>query len=384
MQLRSKLPQVGTTIFTTMSGLAAQYGAINLSQGFPNYDCDPKLKNSFVHYINAGYNQYAPMTGVPRLNEVLSRKIASLYHTDFCPKTEINICSGATQAIFSAIHAFVHAGDEVILIEPAYDCYQPAIVLAGGKAVPYQLKGPDWKIDWKAFQNLISDKTRMIILNTPHNPTGSVLNKSDFEALEQIVDGSQILILSDEVYEHMTFDGHEHHSILSFPTLRERSMATFSFGKTLHATGWKIGYIVADANMMQEFRKVHQYDVFCSNTPVQYAIADYLEEKENYMALSSFFQNKRDLFLQALKDAAFEFIPSKGTYFQVASYKKISTLSDVEFSKKMTRDYGVAVIPLSVFYNDSHDDHLIRFCFAKTDELLLKAADKINMIPSLS
>ena len=380
MNIQSKLPNLGTTIFTVMSRLANQHNAINLSQGFPNFDCDERLKQLVGQYVNDGFNQYCPMTGLPALTERLAAKIEQLYGIAYDAASEINITSGATQAIFSTIHAFVHPGDEVIIVEPAYDCYQPSIELAGGKVVPYQIKAPDWKINWEDFGKLISSKTRMIMINTPHNPSGSILEDSDFQALQQLVEGTDIIILSDEVYEHMVYDGKKHHSILEYPALRKRSLATYSFGKTLHATGWKLGYIVGDAALMHEFRKVHQFDVFCSNRPFQHAIADYLEDPSSYMDLSSFFQQKRDFFLDKIQDAPFQFTPCAGTYFQVADYSKISNEPDTEFAKRMTTEYGVAVIPLSVFYHNNLDNKVVRFCFAKTEDVLAQAADLIGKI----
>lgn len=377
MKIKSKLPNLGTTVFTVMSGLANQHNAINLSQGFPNFDCDQRLKDLVAHYIQNGYNQYCPMTGLPALTERLTAKIKKLYQADYDAKTEINVTSGATQAIFSTIHAFIHPGDEVIIVEPAYDCYQPAIELAGGKVIPYQIKAPDWAINWQDFGQLISEKTRMIILNTPHNPSGSILEDSDFQALQKLVLGTDILILSDEVYEHLVFDGKKHSSILEYPALRERSLAVYSFGKTLHATGWKLGYIVGDAALMHEFRKVHQFDVFTSNTPMQYAIVDYLEDENTYLNLSNFFQQKRDFFLDKTQGSAFRFLPSAGTYFQVADYSQISNERDTEFAKRMITEYGVAVIPLSVFYHNQLDNKVVRFCFAKTEELLAGAGELI-------
>lgn len=380
MQFTSKLPNLGTTIFSVMSALANKHGAINLSQGFPNFDCDPQLKNLVAHYVKEGYNQYCPMSGLPTLTARLAHKIEQLYGSIYDPAQEINITSGATQAIFSAIHAFVHPGDEVIIIEPAYDCYGPSIQLAGGIVKPYAITAPDWKIDWEALSQLISPKTRMILLNSPHNPSGSLLNTADFEALTVLVQNTNILILSDEVYEHLVFDGREHCSILRYPALKERSLAVYSFGKTLHVTGWKLGYIVGDKNLMKEFRKVHQFDVFSSNTPMQYAIADYLKDASIYQNLASFFQNKRDFFLEQLKDSAWEFTPSAGTYFQVASYAHISNEPDTAFAKRLTTEYGVAVIPLSVFYHNNLDHKVVRFCFAKTEDLLEKAGKRLRTL----
>lgn len=380
MQFTSKLPNLGTTIFSVMSALANQHGAINLSQGFPNFDCDPKLKDLVAHYVQEGYNQYCPMVGLPALTEQLAQKIERLYGTIYNPAQEINITSGATQAIFSAIHAFVHSGDEVIIVEPAYDCYGPSIQLAGGTVRPYAITAPDWKINWEDLGKLVTPKTRMILLNSPHNPSGSLLTAADFEALSALVKGTNILILSDEVYEHLVFDGEEHCSILRYPELRERSLAVYSFGKTLHVTGWKLGYIVGDKTLMQEFRKVHQFDVFSSNTPMQHAIADYLKDEAVYLGLAPFFQAKRNFFLEQLKDSAWEFTPSAGTYFQVASYANISEEPDTEFAKRLTIEHGVAVIPLSVFYHDNLDHKVVRFCFAKTEDVLEQAGERLRLL----
>jgi methionine aminotransferase len=380
MQFTSKLPNLGTTIFSVMSALANKHGAINLSQGFPNFDCDPVLKDLVSHYVQEGYNQYCPMVGLPALTTRLAQKIEQLYGSVYDPAQEINITSGATQAIFSAIHAFVHAGDEVIIVEPAYDCYGPSIQLAGGIVKPYAITAPDWKIDWEALGQLISPKTRMIILNSPHNPSGSLLTAADFEALTALVQDTNILILSDEVYEHLVFDGQEHCSILRYPALRERSLAVYSFGKTLHVTGWKLGYIVGNKDLMKECRKVHQFDVFSSNTPMQYAIADYLQDASTYQNLAPFFQRKRDFFLEQLKGSAWEFTPSAGTYFQVASYAHISDEPDTVFAKRLTAEHGVAVIPLSVFYHNNLDHKVVRFCFAKTEDLLEQAGKRLRTL----
>lgn len=378
MQLTSKLPHLGTTIFSIMSGLARQHNAINLSQGFPNFECDELLIDRVHQHMRAGYNQYAPMPGVPILRERLSLKIEDLYGASYDPDTEITITAGATQAIFSTIHALVHPGDEVIVIEPAYDCYQPSIELAGGIVRPYAIKAPDWVIDWEALGQLITPKTRMIMLNTPHNPSGSLLTDADMQALAALVEGTNIIILSDEVYEHLVYDGQEHCSILRYPALRKRSLAVYSFGKTLHATGWKLGYVVGDAALMHEIRKVHQFDVFSANTPMQYAIADYLEDPYTYLDLPAFFQRKRDFFLEQLQQAGWQFVPCKGTYFQVASYAHLSDEPDTEFAKRLTIEHGVACIPLSVFYHDRYDGKVVRFCFAKTEELLAAAGERLQ------
>jgi methionine aminotransferase len=381
MKIRSKQPNLGTTIFSVMSALANETGAINLSQGFPNYPCDQKLLDLVSKYLNKGMNQYAPMPGVPVLCQRLAEKIKSLYGSEYNPATEITICPGATEALFSAIMAFVHPGDEVIVIEPAYDCYVPSIELAGGKAVPYALKAPDWKVDWAELGKLVNEKTSMIIINTPHNPLGTILDDSDLQALQKLVEGTEIIVLSDEVYEHLVLEkGATHCSVMRYPSLRERSMAVFSFGKTLHATGWKLGYIVGDERLMREFRKVHQFNVFSSNTPMQYAIADYLEDASVYNSLPDFFTKKRDFFLDLIKDSPFKCRPSQGTYFQLADYSSISNEADTDFAIRMTKEFGVAVIPVSAFYTNKLDNKVIRFCFAKTDETLEAAAERILKI----
>lgn len=382
IQLRSKLPNLATTIFSQMSALAAEHNAINLSQGFPNFDCDSHLQNLCTQYINKGFNQYAPMAGVANLRQILSEKIFKLTGSLYDINDEITITSGATQALFTAIMAFIQQEDEVIIIEPAYDCYKPAIELCGGKTVAYALRAENnWKIDWTQFATLISPKTAMIIINTPHNPTGSIWEKSDFEALEKLVKDTNIIILSDEVYEHLVFDNAKHHSVLSFPGLRARSLATYSFGKTLHTTGWKLGYIVGDGKLMHEFRKIHQYNVFSANTPFQYAIADYLQDENTYLSLGKFFQEKRDTFLSVAKDVPLKWLPCQGTYFQVADYSALSDKNDVDFSVWLTKEIGVAVIPISVFYTAPiSQQKLIRICFAKTNETLEAAAQRLTRL----
>lgn len=384
MNIQSKLPNLGTTIFSVMSALANEHQAINLSQGFPNYDCDPKLIDLVSKYMKKGMNQYAPMPGAPILNERLCQKIESLYGTAYNPKTELTVTSGATEALFSTIMAFVHEGDEVILIEPAYDSYAPAVRLSGGRVVPYALKAPDWKVDWTAFGKLITDKTKMIIINTPHNPVGTIFEDADLKALAQLVEGTDIILLSDEVYEHMVLDGNAHQSVMRYPELRNRALAVFSFGKTLHATGWKLGYIVGDEKLMAEFRKVHQFNVFSVNTPMQYAIAEYLEDPSVYLNIANFFQQKRDNFLQLTANSPLKMKPSAGTYYQLADYSAISDEKDTDFAIRMTKEFGVAVIPISVFYTDPIHQNVIRICFAKTDETLQAAAERLSTIPSLS
>lgn len=384
MNIQSKLPNLGTTIFSVMSALANEHQAINLSQGFPNYDCDPKLIDLVTKYMKKGMNQYAPMPGVAVLNERLCQKIESLYGTSYNPKTELTVTAGATEALFSAITAFVHEGDEVILIEPAYDCYAPAVRLSGGTVVPYALKAPDWKVDWTKFGQLITDKTKMIIINTPHNPVGTIFEETDLKALSQLVEGTDIILLSDEVYEHMVLDGKAHQSVMRYPELRNRALAVFSFGKTLHATGWKLGYIVGDEKLMVEFRKVHQFNVFSVNTPMQYAIAEYLEDPSVYMNIANFFQQKRDNFLQLTANSPLKMKPSAGTYYQLADYSAISDEKDTDFAIRMTKEFGVALIPISVFYTEEIHQKVIRICFAKTDETLEAAAERLSKISTLS
>jgi methionine aminotransferase len=371
--VQSKLPHVGTTIFSVMSALAKEHNAINLSQGFPNFDCDDRLKALVYEQMQIGMNQYAPMPGVPALREQLARKIEGLYGTVVDPGEEITITAGATQALFSVITAFVRPGDEVILIEPAYDSYGPAVEVNGGKVVPYELHLPSYHVDWDEFRELITDKTRMILINTPHNPTGAIFSAEDMQQLEQIVADTDILVLSDEVYEHLIFDGKEHQSLLRYPHLYERGMATYSFGKTFHNTGWKVGYCVGPPHLMAEFRKVHQYNVFSVNTPVQYGLAAYLEDPSVYERLSWFYQQKRDYFLELLQGSRLKPIHCAGTYFQTVDYSAISDLPDVEFAEWMTKEAGVASIPVSVFYSSGRDERVVRLCFAKTEEVLREA-----------
>ncbi|TVR84129.1 MAG: aminotransferase class I/II-fold pyridoxal phosphate-dependent enzyme [Saprospirales bacterium] len=372
-----KLPDSELSIFSVMSALAAKHNAINLAQGFPDFDCDPALKRFVTHYMERGYNQYAPMAGVPPLREVLANKIHRLYKNDVCPEKEITITAGATQAIFTAISAIVHPGDEVILIEPAYDCYGPAVKVNGGRVIPCELTHPDYRVDWDKLANLISEKTRMIVINNPHNPCGTVLETSDLETLYKIIRDKQIVVLSDEVYEHLVFDGLKHQSVLGHPGLYERSIVTFSFGKTFHNTGWKIGYAVAPPALMEEFRKVHQFNVFSVNTPIQYGLSDYLQNSKHYESLGEFYQKKRNLFSDLMGNTPFKPIPSSGSYFQLYDYSAISEESDVEFAKKMTTDTGVAVIPVSVFYSARTDRKVVRFCFAKKEETLKMAGKRM-------
>ena len=382
MTIQSKLPNVGTTIFTVMSALAEQHKAINLSQGFPNFDIPEELKNFVSVHIQRGMNQYAPMAGVPKLREILAEKIHTFYRRPINPETEITITAGGTQAIFTAIATFIRPKDEVIVIEPAYDSYAPSIETFGGKVISYRLAPPQYRIDWAAFGQLISPKTKMIIINTPHNPTGTTLTINDLETLDNLTRGTDILVLSDEVYEHLIYDGRPHASVLRFPELFNRSMACFSFGKTFHATGWKVGYIVAPEYLMREFRKVHQFNVFSVNTPVQYALADFLEDEDNYLYLSDFYQVKRDFFLSQMRTSLLRPLACEGTYFQLFDYSQISDKADTEFCKWLTTDIGVAAIPVSVFYTEGaySNEKIIRLCFAKTEDILAKAAIRLCAI----
>lgn len=380
MQFTSKLPKVGTTIFTVMSALANKHKAINLSQGFPNFPSSSTLNRLVFDYMDKGYNQYAPMAGVLPLREQLAQKVERMYNTTIHPDTEITITAGATQAIFTAITAFVKAGDEVIILEPAYDSYKPAVEVNGGKAVIYEMQAPDYKVDWDAIQQLISPATRMIIINTPHNPTGTTLKAADLKALAEITRDTNILIISDEVYEHLIYDEQAHQSVLRYPELWQRSMATYSFGKTFHNTGWKVGYCLAPAPLMEEFRKVHQFNVFSVNTPVQHALAAYLATPEHYLSLPGFYQEKRDFFLELMKDTPLKPLRCEGTYFYTFDYSAISDETDMAFAQRLTVDYGVAVIPVSAFYSNENPGKVIRFCFAKTNETMIEAGKRLKKL----
>jgi methionine aminotransferase len=378
MHIISKLPEVGTTIFTVMSAMANEYNAINLSQGFPNYATSERLNELVTKHLEMGHNQYAPMMGVRDLQEQIARKFGVMYNIDVSPLEEITITSGATEGLFSSIAALVHRGEEVIILEPAYDSYRPAIELVGGVPVIYQLFAPDFRIDWDEVAALITDRTRMIIINTPTNPTGSTFSPADMEALERITEGTDILILSDEVYEHLTYDGLEHQSVLRFPGLRKRSLAVFSFGKTFHNTGWRIGYCVAPPELTVEFRKVHQFNTFSINTPMQYALADFLKDPNEYLELPAFFQRKRDFFLKQLEGSRLKPLRCSGTYFHLFDYSAISDMPEKEFASWMTREVGVAAIPVSAFYSNGHNNGVIRLCFAKTESTLTAAAERLQ------
>jgi len=376
----SKLPNLGTTIFTKMTKLANEHQAINLSQGFPDFSPDPKLLEQVTKALHSAKNQYAPLQGIFSLRETLCNKLNQLYGSNYQPQTDITLTAGATQAIFTAISAFIKAEDEVIVFKPAYDCYEPAIELYGGKPVLIQMRAPDYQIDWEEVAANISSKTKMIIINSPHNPSGKILQKKDLEQLQQLVKNTNILILSDEVYEHLVYDNQKHYSVARFPQLAERSLITYSFGKTFHVTGWKLGYCVAPKELMREFNKLHQYNVFCVNHPMQVAINAYLQNEKHYLSLAEFYQQKRDLFLSLIKDSRLEFTPSQGTYFKTASYKGITQEKDTDFALRLIKEKGLATIPVSVFNKDQQDDYMLRFCFAKTEETLKAAAEIINSI----
>lgn len=373
--IKSKLPNVGTTIFTTMSQLAAENNSLNLSQGFPNFPPDPLLIQLATEAIKADYNQYAPMQGILPLRDAIATKIQSLYGIAYHPETEITVTAGATQAIYTAISAFIRPNDEVIVIKPAYDCYEPAIEVNGGVPVYVQLKGKDYKMDWTAFREKINPKTKMVIINTPHNPTGMVFSKEDMLTLQDILKNTNVVLLSDEVYEHIIFDGQLHQSACSFPDLASRSFICASFGKTFHITGWKMGYCLAPKELMVEFQKVHQFNVFCANHPLQRALTTYLQTPKHYLALNEFYQTKRDLFLEGLKASNFTFTPAQGTYFQLLDYSQITREPDHVFARRLAIDHKIASIPVSGFNIDQTDHHQLRFCFAKTDDTLYKAID---------
>jgi len=378
---RSKLPAVGTTIFTRMSQLAAQHGAINLSQGFPDFDGPAALRERVGHHIAAGANQYAPMTGMPQLREAIARKTADCYGAEVCADSEVTVTCGATEALFAAISAVVSPGDEVIMFDPCYDSYQPAIELNGGVAVRLALQAPEFTIDWSELTGAISPRTRMIIINTPHNPTGTVLSADDLERLAELLKNTDILLLGDEVYEHIVFDGQPHQSLLRHPALAERAFVVSSFGKTFHTTGWKVGYCIAPAALTAELRKVHQYLTFSISTPIQLALADYLQEApEHYRALPDFYQQKRDLFNQLLSAGRFSFTPCAGTYFQCVDYSAISDLDDMAFCDWLIQHAGVAAIPLSPFCEQPLETRMIRLCFAKNAETLTEAAEALCRI----
>ncbi len=376
----SKLPRVKTTIFTTMSALAREHNAINLSQGFPDFHTHPQLIDLVTDAMKKGMNQYSPMQGYMPLREMITQKTQELYSAHYDPDKEVTITAGATQAIFTAIAAFIREGDEAIIIEPAYDCYVPAIELCGGIPKYIKLDDVNFTVNWEDVRKSITAKTKVIIINTPHNPTGAVLNAGDMGKLQKLVKDKDIIVISDEVYEHIIFDGLEHQSVARYPELAKRSMIVSSFGKTYHTTGWKLGYVMAPENLMVEFRKVHQYNVFCVNTPIQVAYSELIKEKDLYLELGNFYQTKRDFFKGLIKGSRFNLKPVYGSYFQLVDYKKISEEKDVDYAIRLTKEHGVAPIPMSVFYHKNVDNHYLRFCFAKENDTLEKAAEKLMKV----
>lgn len=363
-----------------MSALAHEAGAINLSQGFPDYNCSAELIELVNQAMKNGHNQYAPMAGILSLREKIAEKTEKLYGAVYNPDTEITITAGGTQAIFTAISAVIHPNDEVIIFEPAFDCYAPAIKLMGGVVKSLALEPPNYRIAWDMVKRLINQKTKMIILNSPQNPTATILHKEDIDELSALVKNQDILILSDEVYEHLIYDGQTHHSMARYPELQQRSFIVASFGKPFHATGWKVGYCMAPAFLMQEFRKIHQFLVFAVNTPIQYAIAEYLKNEETYLGLPEFFQQKRDYFRNGLQQTRFELLPCYGSYFQSVRYRNITDEKDADFVLRLTKEFGVASIPVSAFYSKGIDHHVLRFCFAKRQETLDKAVDRLMKV----
>jgi methionine aminotransferase len=378
--IESKLPHVGTTIFTIMSGLANETGAINLSQGFPSFEVSRELIELYHQAMMNNHNQYAPMPGLLPLREELSKKTEKVHGAYYNPESEITITAGGTQALYTAITAFINKGDEVIIFEPAYDSYKPAIELAGGIVKPYSLTPPDYRINWEEVKQMITSKTKMIMINTPHNPSGTILSAYHLEQLDAITRDTNIIVLSDEVYEHIIFDGEIHQSVARFENLKNRSVIVYSFGKTFHATGWKTGYCLAPEYLMKEFRKVHQFLVFSVNTPLQVALAAYLKNEEHYLNRPSFYQAKRDYFLSLIEGCSFAFTPCKGSYFQLLDYSSFSNEKDTDLAIRLTKEFGIASIPVSVFYSSPVDTKMLRFCFAKDNVTLEKAAEKIHRI----
>jgi methionine transaminase len=378
--IRSKLPNINTSIFTVMTELANQHNAINLSQGFPDFNPPEALIGLIEKHMRSGHNQYAPMQGLMSLREKIALKTQDLYGFTYDPESEITITAGATEAIYSSISAFVQEDDEVIVIEPAYDSYAPIIKINGGNPIYVAVKLPEYKVDWDEVNKMVNARTRMIIINSPHNPTGSIITPEGMEKLNKLVSGTKIIVLSDEVYEHLVYDGHSHESVIKYPNLRERAIVISSFGKTYNATGWKIGYCMANKNIMKEIRKIHQFDVFAVNTPIQHAISDFIDRKDAYLELHKFYQGKRDEFLKLIEGSKFTCTPSQGTYFQLLNYKEISDEKDTVFANRLIEEFGIASVPVSAFYHDAIDSKVLRFCFAKSTETLQKAAEILHRI----
>ena len=380
MQIESKLPNVGTSIFTVMSQLAVEHGAVNLGQGFPDFQMDHALTDLVAKAMKDDFNQYSPMPGNVLLRERLAEKTEFLYKTKIDPNTQITITPGGTVAIFSALTTILKPGDEVIVFEPAYDCYIPAIELNGAIPVLISLAYPDYSIPWDIVREKITAKTRMIIINSPHNPTGAVLSENDIVELRSVVTDTNIIILSDEVYEHLIFDGIEHQSMLRYPDLLERSFVCFSFGKTYHCTGWKLGYCISSPELMKEFRKVYQFNAFCCDTPKQVGIAEFIQDRNAYLSLSGFIQKKRDYFRELMKATPFTCIPSHGSYFECYSYADFSNETDMDLAVRLTKDYGITAVPVSAFYKSGEDNKVLRFCFAKKETTLERAVEKLSLL----
>lgn len=380
MVFKSKLTNVGTSIFAVMTEMANRYNAINLSQGFPDFDVNPHLIELVNHFMRKSFNQYAPMPGVFDLRKTISDKILNLHNRFYNPENEITITAGATQALYTAISVLVFPGDEVIMFEPVYDSYAPSVIANGGKPVFIKLDHKDFSIPWDEVEKRISEKTKAIILNSPHNPTGKIIVQEDLIRLKNILKNNNIFLISDEVYEHIVFDSKRHISVCESEILTKKSFVISSFGKTFHTTGWKIGYCAAPENLTKEFRKLHQFVVFAVNTPIQYAYSEYLKNPDNYLLVSSFYQQKRDYFRDRIKNSKFRIMKTEGTYFQLLDYAAISKMNDIEFSEYLTKEIGVAVIPLSPFYSSQYQGKIIRICFAKRDEILDKAAEKLMKV----
>ncbi|HEX2845065.1 MAG TPA: methionine aminotransferase [Chitinophagaceae bacterium] len=380
MTIVSKLPDISTNIFTVMSALAAEHKAVNLGQGFPDFPMNQDLIGLVEKSMRSGYNQYSPMQGYLPLREILSQKIHSLYGASVSPDSQITVTPGGTYGIYTALTALLRPGDEVIIFEPAYDSYIPTVVVNGATPVLINLQFPEYKIDWEEVKRKITPRTKLIMLNSPHNPTGSILKEEDINQLRTLVAGTGIYILSDEVYEHLIYDNAQHCSMLRYPDLLEKSFVCFSFGKVYHCTGWKLGYVVSSPSLMKEFRKLHQFNCFACHTPSQVALSSFLENKEAYIGLGSFMQQKRDYFISLMKDTKFDLLDSKGSYFICATYNRISDEKDIDFAIRITKEFGVATIPVSAFYQGGTDNKVIRFCFAKKEDTLEKAVDKLRKI----
>jgi methionine transaminase len=373
--ITTKLPQTGTSIFAVMSGLANEYNAVNLSQGFPDFPISDELIELVHHFMKKGYNQYAPMPGVPPIRKALAHMFKKNHGAVYDVDKEITITAGATQAIFTAISAFIAKDDEVIIFEPAYDCYAPSVIVNGGLVKYSQLQFPDYSINWDELPRMISSRTKMIIINSPHNPSGSIISKDDMIRLEKLIKGRDVIVLSDEVYEHLIFDKFQHESVARFPELASKSIVVGSFGKTFHTTGWKTGFVLAPENIMAEYRKVHQFVVFAANTPIQYAVAEYLKNPKNYKSLSRFYQKKRDFFLSSIKNSKFKPLTNHGTYFQLLDYSSISDEKEMDMAVRLVKEYGIASVPVSSFYRTHDNNHTLRFCFAKKESTLKKAGE---------